>query len=491
MSKTNFFVVRAGLRTLTAVLVCLGCTLPAHGLQPHQQIQGPFGTAGAVAAACLACHPQQAAEMLNSTHWTWTRTATVNGETVLYGKKDSLARFAIDAASNPSRCLGCHISNDPGGMDADIPAPDMVDCLVCHDRTGAYRQTGSPASPSQRAADLAIIARNVGTPTQGNCTLCHFADCGLAPADAAGTAPTFAADVHLSPSGGDFTCQKCHVPAGGHSFTRKPAPTGDSPSAGRGCAACHAEAPHDLDILNKHGDSITCQACHIPAAGRQRPVLFEWNWIMAGKTMLLHQNRPGARFRLHDRNGVRTVTDMEPVYLWDDGGDAVYTRGQRIQPGELTVLQGPAAKSSHSRIAPFRVIYGVQLYDGKYRYLISPLLHPEGPDLFGSGGPDSVAGEGMKALVLPYSGQYAYTATAIYKRISHGVAPAGQALDCLDCHGRTGRMNWAELGFDADPWPNGWGMKATEEESGSAGPATGPEELPPVGGPEDPAAPGL
>lgn len=490
MRKTNLPAARLFLAPLLTVLCCLGAVPQAYCLLPHQQMQGPFTAAGEVVAACLECHPQQAAEVLSSTHWTWSRRATVNGESVSYGKRDSLARFAIDPAANPSRCLGCHVSTDPGGIDPARPAPAMVDCLVCHDRTGTYRRPGSLSSPSLPEPDLTRIARGVGRPSPANCAACHFADCGLVPAGTGGARPAGFADVHMSLSGGDFTCQTCHAPTGGHAFARQPAPAGDSAPDGRGCAACHTETPHEQVILNRHGESITCQACHIPEDGRDRPILLEWNWITAGKTMPLHQNRSGTRLRIHDRNGLRALTDLEPVYLWDDGSDTVYTRGRRVQPGTLIVLQGPAEKSAGSKIAPFRAIHGVQLYDGKYRYLVSPLLQAEGPDLFASGRPDSLAAEGMKALVLPYSGQYAYTATVIYKRISHGVAPAGQALDCLDCHGRSGRMPWAELGFDADPWLINQ-EKGDEEESGAAGDAAETGGLPEIGEPADPAPSGL
>jgi hypothetical protein len=35
--------------------------------------------------------------------------------------------------------------------------------------------------------------------------------------------------------------------------------------------------------------------------------------------------------------------------------------------------------------------------------------------------------------------------------IFHGVEPADTALRCLDCHGADGRIDWAGLGYEADP----------------------------------------
>ncbi|MCK5376383.1 MAG: cytochrome C, partial [Acidobacteria bacterium] len=35
--------------------------------------------------------------------------------------------------------------------------------------------------------------------------------------------------------------------------------------------------------------------------------------------------------------------------------------------------------------------------------------------------------------------------------IFHEVQPADNALRCLDCHGPDGRLDWAGLGYEADP----------------------------------------
>jgi len=469
---------RSFLLALSAVPL-LFCVVPAaHGLQQHREIEGPFESGRDISARCIGCHGQQANEVLASTHWTWSRKAVINGEAVPLGKKDSLAGFAIDVAANAKRCTACHISSDRGNVDPKAPSPDALDCLVCHDTTGRYRVFFSPAPSLDPPADLAVIARNVGRPNVKNCLTCHFADCGLTASTNGDRLPSAPADIHLRADGGNFSCQTCHD--GGHAIIGHRNRSDDSPSPGGRCADCHSDVPHDLEILNKHTGSVACRTCHIPADGGSTPVLVGWNWIMAGRGVPVHRDTPGGRLRIRDRNGAETSTNVEPVYLWDDGSDTVYSRGQRIQPGEITVLQGPGPKSARSKIAPFRIIHATQLYDRKYRYLISPLLNTDGPELFPAAGPVSLAGEGMKALVLPYSGQYDYTATVRYKRISHGVAPAEQALGCLDCHGRSGRMNWAELGFADDPWPNGLIMREAEGQSGETANNSGPTTPPPA-----------
>jgi hypothetical protein len=93
---------------------------------------------------------------------------------------------------------------------------------------------------------------------------------------------------------------------------------------------------------------------------------------------------------------------------------------------------------------------GRQIYDMKNRTLIVPKL-------FGKDGYwatydwDQAARLGMESVGLPYSGEYGWIDTIMYWKINHMVAPAGDALDCLDCHGDNGRLDWKALGYKKDP----------------------------------------
>ena len=46
---------------------------------------------------------------------------------------------------------------------------------------------------------------------------------------------------------------------------------------------------------------------------------------------------------------------------------------------------------------------------------------------------------------------YEWVSVKRYMGIFHEVQPADNALRCLDCHGADGRLDWADLGYDADP----------------------------------------
>jgi octaheme c-type cytochrome (tetrathionate reductase family) len=442
----------------------------AQALEPHENIQGLFNTTRDVVIKCLECHKQKAAEVLQSTHWTWKRAHMVNGQQIMYGKKDSLAGFAIDIASNPSHCLRCHISStlDIGVFEKAGEAD--VDCLVCHDTTGKYTRNKNEKGLEQ--TDFETIARNVGKPSPENCTTCHFAECGLTessrqdPDDKKKKYST-RNDVHMAGEFASFTCQECHLKSSGHSFSRAIVHGSDLISQGERCASCHTASPHLLDSLNRHTGSVSCRTCHIPEYATKTTAIISWNWLLSGKIKPTIQSISGSESLLQDSNGFTSSKMIRPVYMWDDGGDLVYSRGQRIRPQELTYLQRPGERTRNSKIAPFMVLYGTQLYDAKYRYLISPLLSTGGEELFPGPDWDTIAREGMKAIVLPYSGQYGVAPTASLRRLNHGVAPARDALDCTDCHGSNSRMNWQFLGYDQDPW------SADEAGQPGAGPLQG------------------
>src|SRR3989304_6033750 len=57
----------------------------------------------------------------------------------------------------------------------------------------------------------------------------------------------------------------------------------------------------------------------------------------------------------------------------------------------------------------------------------------------------------------------------MYWPLPHMVVPAEHALQCQDCHGENGRMDWEALGYYGDPmlWGGRQGASATGEGGGS------------------------
>ncbi len=422
---------------IVLILSCLKLSSTALATQAHNDIHGPFSTSTEVNKQCVVCHEAQAEDVRKSIHWSWERNRVLNNKTILSKKMADLSRFGIAAAVNPKACRRCHISILSSGTQAEANGVSTdIDCLVCHDTTGTYQING------HRDADLEHIARNVGTPSPRNCRLCHDRQCGLAPQTA--LQPT--KDIHVQKYG--FTCQQCH-PGGSHHTFNRTAISGTAAMKDQGCASCHTQSPHALSRLNHHAVLIACQSCHIPEYGNNGPVIVSWNWLLSGNT-----TPPTYRQRntlLTDR-GLFLGQEIVPHYYWDNGTDMVYTRGTKIHPEQTTLLQGPGPRTPASKIMPFTIQYGTQLYDTKYRYLISPKLPRDTAPFFNGTDWEQVITKGMNDIRLPFSGQYGFTTTVSLQRLNHGVVAKDQALDCMDCHGSKTRFNWRQLGYERDPW---------------------------------------
>ena len=432
------------LSLFTATLYMLNISAAGAVPQEHTQLNGPFSKVSDVTAQCLTCHPQQGEDLLRSSHWTWKRQRMINGKETLFSKKNGLTTFAIAAGANPSQCLTCHISTNLLDERFDPTAAVNVDCLICHDKTGTYKRAdGTP----KEDLNLVYIARNVGKPSPKNCFSCH------------GTGPKMAGqkihngienDIHLQDDGAGLTCQNCHPSGDRHAFTREitSAPGFRQTKA---CAVCHTDSPHHQQQLNNHAELISCKTCHIPQYATENPAIISWNWLTP-QIPSVYQNVATGAPALIKEFGIIQAQYIQPVYLWDNGEDSIYTRGAKTEKNNTTVLQKPSARTAQSKITPFTVSLGTQMIDSKYRYLVAPTLAKDGTLGMLNNNLNDAAQEGMQQLRLPFSGDASFTTTATYHRLSHGVVPAEQALDCMDCHGKTGRMQWSALGYAMDPW---------------------------------------
>lgn len=434
--------------------------------QGHKLLIGPYTSLPEVTMQCLTCHPGQGENILRSSHWTWKRTRTYNGQEKVFSKKNGLTTFALAAGANPAQCLTCHISGNLLDERFDPTSAANIDCLVCHDTTGSYRKTGGKVDQN---VNLIYVARNVGKPSSDNCMTCHGTGNEITGIKIHGGIER---DIHLQPEGASMSCQQCHPSGGSHSFTRLLAST-PGYNQTKGCAVCHSETPHRQQQLNTHAEIISCKTCHIPQYGIDDPAVFSWNWLSAG-TIPLFQYSGDSSSRLVVDSGLLQAKRIQPVYLWDNGTDKLYERGAKARKNEVTILQQPASRSAQSKIAPFTATYGTQLIDSKYRYLISPALSDNGMMKFKGNDWNDAARDGMAKLRLPFSGEAVFTSTLAYRRLNHGVAKADQALDCMDCHGRLNRVNWQQLGYAMDPWQD----KTPAQMPALSEPATQEEDSP-------------
>ncbi len=70
---------------------------------------------------------------------------------------------------------------------------------------------------------------------------------------------------------------------------------------------------------------------------------------------------------------------------------------------------------------------------------------------FAKGNIDEAVKSAAKATYHVDDAKYTWMPTTRYMGIFHGVEPKEKALQCLDCHGKNGRMDWKALGYGQDP----------------------------------------
>ena len=68
---------------------------------------------------------------------------------------------------------------------------------------------------------------------------------------------------------------------------------------------------------------------------------------------------------------------------------------------------------------------------------------------------ESAMARGATFTGLQWSGKMGFAPTEMYWPLSHMVMPEENALSCVDCHGRDGRMDWKALGYEGDPIVSG------------------------------------
>lgn len=442
---------------ILALFITLLAPAAVRAAYDHSRIEGPFTSGPEVTKACLECHEDEATDVMKTSHWTWTVDQEVPGKgKIQRGKKNVINNFCVSVSSNWPRCTSCHIGYGWNDDTFDFGDKTRVDCLVCHDSTGTYKKTPVGAGMPDKKVDLLEVARNVGEPSRKTCGSCHFYGGGgdrvkHGDLDSSLLDPSESLDVHMSADGQNMNCQDCHD-SNDHQIKGNALVVSPGGFNHLECTSCHDAKPHDESRINEHMSQIACQTCHIPTFAREFPTKVYWDWSTAGEDRDPESDDYGMPTYHKKKGSFRWQKNIVPAYAWYNGKAGVYTLGDKVNPEEVTPLSWPIGerKDGNSKIYPFKVMEGRQQYDVRNRTLIVPKL-------FGKGGYwqtydwDQTARLGMKSVGLPYSGEFGWTDTIMYWKINHMVAPAEDALDCLDCHGDDSRMDWEALGYKKDP----------------------------------------
>lgn len=462
-----------------------------------EELEGPFETGQEVTEACLSCHTEAAAQLMQTPHWTWEYEDPVKGEPL--GKKTMLNAFCIGHQSNEAFCAACHAGYGWEDDSFDFTAERNVDCLVCHSAEyyvkpfglaghPAYERTEYPPDSGKfyEPTDLVAAARSVGVSSREACGSCHFYGGGgdgvkHGDLDSSLVDPSEALDVHMASDGLNFSCAECHetrdhkVPGSRLSMTASDAhgpimrgrKDDRNPAS---CQACHGEQPHDGDLLhserlNHHAHTLACQTCHIPTFARGGvPTRMAWDWSQA--TQLDADGNP---FKLKNDQGHLTYDSRKgrfepqenvvPDYQWFDGSVDYIQPDATVTPGEtfyVNRFRGTPG-SADARIWPVKNFSGRQPYDTENGNLVVMQVGiPNDTSLWFNFDFAKAIQAGMAATDRPFSGQFDFVDTRMTWPITHMVAPAEDALACADCHRPGGRLDevpgiWLP-GRDSNPW---------------------------------------
>lgn len=446
------------------ILVLAGLLLlamPALAANPHKEyIQGPFETGPQVTRACLECHEDAAIDFMKTSHWTWSLEQEIGGKTVTAGKRNTFNNYCTQIVSNEASCNRCHAGYGFADNSFDFTDKTKVDCLVCHDTTGTFNK-GRAGEPV-KGLNLLRIAQNVGKPVRDNCGICHFFGGGgdavkHGDLDSSMSYPEKSTDVHMGLDGQDFACQECHV-TNEHVIPGNSLGVSPGAASQLSCEDCHTATPHEETRLNDHVVSIACQTCHIPYYSKEIPTKLWWDWSTSGDPDRdIVKDKYGKPLYVKKKGDMKYGKMVAPEYAWFETGKAInYVRGQKIKdPSKILTIAGPTStiKDKQARIFPFKVMRGKQAYDPINKTLL--VVHQIDDDGYWHTFDWQRSAEiGMRAAGLPFSGEVGFVETKMFWRINHMVSAAKEALNCLDCHGDTGRMDWKALGYAGDPMVN-------------------------------------
>ncbi len=417
---------------------------------------GPYTSGEEVTRACLECHQSEGHEVLKTVHWKWEgEPAELPGraEPVAMGKKNVINNFCISVYSNWPGCTSCHAGYGWEDDTFDFSNPEKVDCLVCHEQSGQYaKAAGGYPGPE---VDLALAAQSVATPTRDNCGGCHFQGGGgdavkHGDLDLTLSNPRARVDVHMGAHG--LVCVDCHTTTDHDIKGRALSVSVDNANEVQ-CTDCHLEEPHLDTRLNSHVSAVACVTCHIPQVAIREATKTHWDWSTAGQDL-----PEDAHEYLKKKGSFEWEAGLIPEYLWFNGRGDRYLMGDTINPADTTELNPPLGdiRDPGARIWPFKVHRAVQLYDTEYLTLMVPQTVGEG-GYWEDFDWDQALRLGSEASGLPYSGSYGWANTIMYGPLSHMVQPAANALQCRDCHGPSGRMDWKALGYPGDPAQ--WGSR--------------------------------
>jgi octaheme c-type cytochrome (tetrathionate reductase family) len=430
--------------------------VPKHGpATDHSTFyKGTFEDGPSVTRACLGCHPKAARDVMKTAHWNLAGDEVQvpgHDEPVRIGKRNLINNFCIGIKSNWPGCTSCHIGFGWKDDTFDLSDESLVDCLVCHDQSGTYRKNAGDAGMPASDVDLLAVAKSVGLPKRGNCGACHFTSGGgnavkHGDLDESLLFPNPEIDVHMGKL--DFHCVDCHQ-AEDHLPPGRLLTVSVDDRNRLHCTRCHlGDTVHADRRIDGHADRVACQTCHIPLLAVKTGTKLSWDWSQAGQDLPITDEH----LYLKIKGRFTWVKGAKPEYAWYNGTASRYLLGDKIDPSLVTRIAAPlgSREDQKAKIHPFKIHRGKQAYDTEHSRFILPHVYGE-KGFWTRFDWDDALSIGAEATGLPFSGKYDFAPTEMYIPQNHMVVGREKALQCPDCHGDSGRMNWRALGYEGDP----------------------------------------
>ncbi len=424
-----------------------------NGGDPHANL-----TYGAYPGNCLACHTEQANEMMQTTHYQWLGDAPdmVNGVGQRQGKlTNAVNSYCINIEGDWPVCGSCHVGR---GQRPDQAGNNLenIDCLMCHNADYAAQRTRLPDGSMGVAQPNDGMVRNVHRPTRANCLTCHATAGGgdgvkrgdLSRATITNADRSF--DVHMNSAGSNLECQSCHV-FNNHKVIGKGSDLRPTDDLTRGsevsCLTCHTDknSPngHNTAKVNDHVARVACQTCHIPVYAKVATETYR-DWRTH------HDGSPADASAVPGHPYTEKVANLTPAYrFWDRKSDNALL-------GDDASRTYNGATDTWPTSTPLGSVTSGKLYPFKYKTAMQPKTRADHrlialntfEYLKGTGNADTAIQQGLAAMGYPANEPYDWVLTDTYGLLNHGISPASSALQCADCHGSTTRMDLqGELGY--------------------------------------------
>jgi hypothetical protein len=421
---------------------------------------------------CLQCHQKEAENFFHSQHYQWQGEAPqiINSRHRKLGKINTINDFCTNPQANwiglvtnsrgeplSKGCSACH----PGW--GKLPTEEMspeqlenIDCLICH--AAGYRRDLVEIGEKQyewrpmlwkNKDGLDSVSKRISLPKRAMCLRCH---------SSSGGGPNWKRgdleyklndcdsdfDVHMASNGLNLQCVSCHAGEDHRVRGRGTDLAGtDFPSKPLSCdnRECHGPTPHKAMVLNHHLERIYCTTCHISRFAKEDATDMVRDW-----------SKPAYHPETDKYTATITLAkDVKPVYAWYNGT----TKAQLPAEPALIRSDGTVGIMIPQGLIgdPKSKIYAFKLHRGKLPVLndrnwVVPIVVEE---FFVDGKIDPAVRNAAKDLYKIENAQYSWKETVRYMGLFHEVQPASKALQCLDCHGPEGRMEWKNLGYNSDP----------------------------------------